>query len=83
MAFLNIIMRVSYRLDWLYNCLVRYIGVQENESMNEVINLICDANDLLQMIDSQNSSNSYRVELISNGQRGRPRFNVPKEQQNS
>ena len=71
---------VSYRLDWLYNCLVRYHGVQENEPMNEVINLICNANDLLQMINSRNSPNSYRVEQLFSRQRGRPRFNVLKEQ---
>ena len=70
---------VLYRLDWLYNSLVRYLGVLDcvNE---EVINIIRDANDILQMIDAQNTPHSYRVEQLSNGQRGRPRFNVPKEQ---
>ena len=32
------------------------------------------------MIDAQNTPHSYRVEQLSNGQRGRPRFNVPREQ---
>ena len=58
---------VLYRLDWLYNCLVRYLGVLDcvNE---EVINIIRDANDILQMIDAQNTPHSYRVEQLSNGQ---------------
>ena len=48
---------VLYRLDWLYNSLVRYLGVLDcvNE---EVINIIRDANDILQMIDAQNTPHS-------------------------
>ena len=71
---------VSYRIDWLYNSLVRYVGVYDLVS-EQVISLIRDAKDLLQILVSQNDvPHSYRVEQVSNGGRGRPRFDVSKEQ---
>ena len=51
---------VLYRLDWLYNSLVRYLGyLGVLDCVNEeVINIIRDANDILQMIDAQNTPHS-------------------------
>lgn len=71
---------VVYRIDWLYNCLVRYLGVNDSIS-DQLVGLVRDAKDLLEVLVQQNtSSHSYRVEQVSHGGRGRPKFDVSREQ---
>ena len=63
---------VAYRTDWLYNCLVRYLGVDDAIS-DQLVNLVRDARDLLDVLLHQNTaSHSYRVEQVASGCRGRP-----------
>ena len=69
-----------YRIDWLYNCLVRYLGVNDSIS-DQLVGLVRDAKDLLEVLVQQNtSSRSYRVGQVSHGGRGRPKFDVSREQ---
>ena len=69
-----------YRIDWLYNCLVRYLGVNDSIS-DQLVGLVRDAKDLLEVLVQQNTtSRSYRVEQVSHGGRGRPKFDVSREQ---
>ena len=68
---------VAYRIDWLYNSLVCYVGVYDYVS-EQVINLFRDTKDLLQIFVS--SLVLTRVEQVSNGGCGRSRFDVSKEQ---
>jgi len=71
---------VVYRIDWLYNCLARYLGVNDSIS-DQLVGLVRDAKDLLEVLVQQNtSSHSYRVEQVSHGGRGRPKFDVSREQ---
>ena len=71
---------VAYRTDWLYNCLVRYLGVSDAIS-DQLVSLVRDARDLLDVLLHQNTaSHSYRVEQVSSGGRGRPKFDVSREQ---
>ena len=44
---------IASHIDWLYNSLVRYVGVYDYVS-EQVINLIRDAKDLLQVFVSPN-----------------------------
>ena len=63
---------VAYRTDWLYNCLVRYLGVDDAIS-DQLVNLVRDARDLLDVFFHQNTaSHSYRVEQVASGCRGQP-----------
>lgn len=68
---------ISYRLDWLYNSIVRYFGGIDER----VIILVGNANDILRQ-NLQNVSRAYSVEQVSNkaGQRGRPKFDIPQDQ---
>ena len=60
---------VVYRIDWLYNCLVPYLGVNDSIS-DQLVGLVRDAKDLLEVLVQQNtSSHSYRVEQVSHGGR--------------
>ena len=53
---------VSYRIDWLYNSLVRYVGVCDSVS-DQLISLVRDAKDLVQvLVDDNGVSHSFRVE---------------------
>ena len=71
---------VAYRTDWLYNCLVRYLGVNDAIS-DQLVRLVRDARDLLDVLLHQNTApHSYRVEQVSSGGRGRPKFDVSREQ---
>ena len=71
---------VSYRIDWLYNSLVRYVGVCDSVS-DQLISLVRDAKDLLQvLVDDNGVSHSFRVEQASHGGRGRPKYVVTRDQ---
>ena len=71
---------VAYRTYWLYNCLVRYLGVNDAIS-DQLVSLVRDARDLLDVLLHQNTaSHSYRVEQVFSGGRGRPKFDVSREQ---
>ena len=48
---------VLYRIDWLYNSLVRYLGVYDSVS-DQLISFVRDAKDLLQI-----SIHQTRIEL--------------------
>ena len=72
---------VAYRIDWLYNSLVRYLGVNDSIISDELVSLVRDAKDRIDVIVQQNvASHSYRVEQVSHGTRGRPKFIVAREQ---
>ena len=71
---------VGYRTDWLSNCLVRYFRVNDAIS-DQLVSLVPDARDVLDVSLHQNTaSHSYRVEQVSSGGRGRPKFDVSREQ---
>lgn len=71
---------VSYRLDWLYNSLVRYLGAY-NPVSDQLVGFVRDAKDLLQILAHENgAANSYRTEQVTYGGRGRPKFDVSREQ---
>ena len=71
---------VLYRTDWLYNSLVRYLGVYDSVS-DQPISFVRDAKDLLQISVHQNGApDSYRTEQVSHGGRGRPKFDVSRDQ---
>ena len=71
---------VLYRVDWLYNCLVRYVGsynIDEN-----IVRLVGRSRDMLEEIANAHSSNrqSFEVGRILSGNRGRPRLGITREQ---
>ena len=69
-----------YRIDWLYNCLVRYLGAYNSVS-NELVGIVRDTKDLLQsLVHEYEAPNSYRTEQVSYGGRGRPKFDVSRNQ---
>ena len=71
---------VLYRTDWLYNSLVRYLGVYDSVS-DQLISFVRDAKDLLQISVHHNGApDSYRTEQVSHGGRGRPKFDVSRDQ---
>ncbi|XP_067054671.1 uncharacterized protein [Acropora muricata] len=71
---------VVYRTDWLYNCLVRYLGVNDSVS-DQLVSLVRDAKDQLDVLVHQDTASySYRVEQVPHGGRGRPKFVVSREQ---
>ncbi|KAK3747006.1 hypothetical protein QZH41_011963 [Actinostola sp. cb2023] len=72
---------ICYRLDWLYNALVRYLDVNNNARSEQVVNLVRDAKDHLSL-NSAYMANvpGYSVEQLADGNRGRPKFNITKEQ---
>ena len=60
---------VAYCTDWLYNCLVRYLGVNDAIS-DQLVSLLHDARDLLDvLLHQKKASHSYRVEQVSSGGR--------------
>ena len=71
---------VAYRTDWLYNCLVRYLGVNDSVS-DQLVSLVRDAKDQLDVLVHQDTASySYRVDQVPHGGRGRPKFVVSREQ---
>jgi AraC-like DNA-binding protein len=71
---------ILYRLDWLYNSIVRYFQAQGQIRIHEsVITLVGNAYDILAQ-NSQNLPHPYTVEQISNGRRGRPKLNISQDQ---
>lgn len=71
---------VLYRIDWLYNSLVRYLGAYNSVS-DHLVGIVRDAKDLLQsLVHEYEAPNSYRTEQISSGGRGRPKFDVSRDQ---
>lgn len=71
---------VLYGIDWLYNSLVRYLGAYNSVS-DHLVGIVRDAKDLLQsLVHEYEAPNSYRTEQISSGGRGRPKFDVSRDQ---
>ena len=69
---------VQFRLDWLYN-VVRF--EEQIASGERIANLLNRTRNLFQQhFDSQNRPVFYNVETVLNGQPGRPRFSITKEQ---
>ena len=69
---------ILYRIDWLYSAIVRYLDV--NDVINgEVVNLLREARDhLFSLCDV--CDDSYEVQKVTSGRRGRPKFNISREQ---
>ena len=71
---------ILYHIDWLYNSLVHYFGAY-NSISDELVSIVCDANDLLQsLVHEYEAPNSYRTEQVSYGGRGRPKFDLSRDQ---
>ena len=70
---------VLYRVYWLYNCLVHYVGsynIDEN-----IVRLVGRSRDILEEIVNAHSNNrqSFEVGWILRGNRGRPRLGITRE----
>ena len=71
---------VLYCIDWLYNSLVHYLGAYNSVS-DELVGIVRDAKDLLQsLVHEYEAPNSCRTEQVSYGDRGRPKFDVSRDQ---
>ena len=71
---------VLYRVDWRYNCLVRYVGsynIDEN-----IVRLVGRSRDTLEEIVNAHSNNrqSFEVGWILRSTRGRTRLGITREQ---
>ena len=75
----NLIDRVQYRLDWIYNTVVRYVDLDIVDE--RVVNCIRLAKECLQQ-NSGSNSNTFQLaaETVFTGERGRPRLHIPFEQ---
>ena len=71
---------VLFRADWLYNCLVRYVG--SYDIGDDVLQLVRDSKDMLQVIADTQCINqqSFTAGQLHSGNCGRPRFVITKEQ---
>ena len=77
----HLVNAVAYCIDWLYSSLVGYLGVNNPIISDELVSLVRDAKDCLDVIVQENvASHSYRVEQVSHGSRGRPKFIVARDQ---
>ena len=71
---------VLYRIDWLCHSLVRYLGAY-NLVSDQLVGFVRDAKDLLQiLVHEKEAPHSYRTEQVSYGSRGRPKFDVSRDQ---
>ena len=71
---------VLFRGDWLYNCLVRYVGLYDIG--DDVLQLLTDSKDMLQVIANTQCINqqSFTAGQLHCGNCGGPRFVTTKEQ---
>ena len=71
----NMIDAFTFRLDWLHGLIIRYIDLYE---FGEVVHLIGAARD--QIVNHQQSEDNLTPTRIFLGDRGRPRYLIPREQ---
>ena len=71
----NIIDSVQYRLDWVYNTVVRYADLHVIDE--RVVRCIQLAKDCLQVDSSEGCSRFTVVRHMFNGEKGRPRLQIP------
>ena len=71
---------VLFRADWLYNCLVRYVGLYDIG--DDVLQLVRDSKYMLQVIAETQCINqqSFTAEQLRSGNCGRPTLVITKEQ---
>ena len=70
---------IQFRLDWLYNAVVRYC---DNIPSGEAVPLIQEATELLRQSkgDGFSQNLSFQAEFTATGERGRPRFIISRGQ---
>ena len=71
---------IQFRLDWLYNAVVRYCdNIPSGEA---VMVLIQEATELLRQSEGDGFSQnlSFQAEFTATGERGRPRFIISRDQ---
>ena len=73
----NIIDSVQYRLDWVYNTVVRYADLHVIDE--RVVRCIQLAKNCLQVDSSEGCSRFTVVRHMFNGEKGRPRLQIPLE----
>ena len=72
---------IAYRIDWLYGCALRYSAVFPGLIGEQVVELLRAAKDSLSTILNYAEDTSFHVEQsVLTGTRGRPKFNITKEQ---
>ena len=71
----NMIDAFTFRLDWLHGLIIRYIDLYE---FGEVVHLIGAAQD--QIVNHQQSEDNLTPTRVFLGDRGRPRYLIPREQ---
>ena len=74
----TVIDRVQYRLDWIFNTVVRYVDLDIVD--DRVVNCIRMAKECLQPNSGSNSFQALAVEKVFSGEQGRPRLQIPFEQ---